>query len=187
VTALRDSTRALLNALMGAAAGVPAAPGFGLPGLTGAERPRGPWDVVTSAHAPDLPGDTFSFVALDDGTLVVDEDIPDGSATPLADAVERELRRPYEAVAVRRDDEDGLWRVAAVDVLVAPATPDDPSERVDLARVGGELSATVDGEEASPAAAPRGLLDLLAHLDGDAALTGERLDETTWVAQRWVL
>src|SRR6188472_1903755 len=149
---------------MGAGAGVPTAPGFGLPGLTGVEQPRGPWDAVTSAHAPDLPGDTFSFVAL-----------------------ERELRRPYEAVAVRRDDEDGLWRIAAVDVLIAAAAPDDASERVDLARVGGEVTATVDGDEADPDRAPRGLLDLLAHLDGDAALTGERLDETTWVAQRWAL
>src|SRR6187200_2357860 len=133
---------------MGLGVGVPTAPGFDLPGLTGVEQARGPWDVVTSAHAPDLPGDTFSFVALEDGTLVVDDDVPDGSATQLADAVERELRRPYEAVAVRRDDEDGLWRIAAVDVLVAVATPDDSSERVDLARVGGEVSATVDGEEA---------------------------------------
>jgi hypothetical protein len=31
------------------------------------------------------------------------------------------------------------------------------------------------------------LLDLLALLDGDAALTAERLDETTWVAQWWAL
>ena len=172
---------------MGLVAGVPTAPGFDLPGLTGFGRPGGPWDVVTSAHAPDLVGDTFSFVALADGTLVVDDDVPEGSATPLAEAVERELGRPYEAVAVRRKDEDGLWQVAAVDVLVSPAATSDLSERVDLARVGEEVSATVDGEESAPDAAPGGLLDLLAHLDGDAALTAERLDEGTWVAQRWAL
>jgi hypothetical protein len=184
---VRDSTRSLLDALMGFAAGVPTAPGFDLPGLTGVARSRGPWDVVTSAHAPDLRGDTFSFVALADGTLVVDDDVPEGSGTPLAEAVERELQRPYEAVAVRREDEDGLWRIAAVDVLVAAAAPGDPSERVELARVGGEVTATVDGEEASVDAAPAGLLDLFAQLEGDAALTAERLDETTWVAQRWDL
>ena len=172
---------------MGFAAGVPTAPGFELPGLTGVARSRGPWDVVTSAHAPDLPGDTFSFVALADGTLVVDDDVPEGSGTPLAEAVERELQRPYEAVAVRREDEDGLWRVAAVDVLVAPAAPDDPSERVDLARVGDEVAAAVDGDESVAGVAPAGLLDLLAQLEGDAALTAERLDEVTWVAQRWDL
>jgi hypothetical protein len=183
---VRDSTRSLLDGLMGLAAGVPGARGVDLPGLSGFEQPRGPWDVVTSAHASDLPGDTVSFVALEDGTLVVDDEIPDGSATPLADAVEQELGPPYEAVAVRRDDEDGLWRVAAVNVLVASADSGD-LERVDLARIGGEVTATVDGEEAPKDAAPRGLLDLLDHLDGDAALTAERLDETTWVARRWAL
>jgi hypothetical protein len=183
---VRDSTRVLLDALMGTVAGVPATPGFGLPGLTGVEQPRGPWDVVTSAQAPELPGDTVSFVALEDGTLVVDGDIPDGSATPLADAVEKELQPPYEAVAVRREDDDGVWRVAGVRVLVAPAEP-GAAERVDLARVGGEVTATVDGVEAPEPAAPRGLLDLLEHLEGDVALTAERLDEATWVAQRWAL
>ncbi len=171
---------------MGAVADVPTAPGFGLPGLTGVEQPRGPCDVVTTAHAPELPGDTVSFVALADGTLVVDEDIPDGSATPLADALEHELEPPYEAAAVRREDEDGLWRVAALNVLVTPAEPGD-GERVDLARIGEEVTATVDGADAPEGAAPRGLLDLLAQLEGDAALTAERLDETTWVARRWVL
>lgn len=183
---MRDSTRALRDALMGVVAGVPTAPGFGLPGLTGVERPRGPWDVVSTAHAPELPGDTVSFVALSDGTLVVDSDIPDGSAAPLADAVEEELGPPYEAVAVRREDEADIWRVAATRVLVAPAEPGGP-DRVDLARVDGKVAATVDGDEAAVDAVSEGLLDLLAHLEGDAALTAERLDETTWVAQRWAL
>ena len=171
---------------MGAVAGVPTLPGFGLPGITGAEQPRPPWDVVTAADAPGLTGDTVSFVALGDGTLVVDDDIPDGSATPLADAVEKELGPPYEAAGVRREDEGGLWRVAAVSVLIAPAEPGD-TERVELARVGGEISATIDGTEAPAGSAPPGLLELLDGLDGDAALTAERLDETAWVAQRWAL
>ncbi len=183
---MRDSTRTLFDGLMGAFAGVQTSPGFGLPGLTGSEQARGPWDVVTTAHAPELPGETLSFVALDDGTLVVDDDVPDGSVTPVAEAVEKELQPPYEAAAVRRDDEDGLWRVAAVAVLVAPADPGEV-QRVELARVGGEVSATVDGAEAPAGSAPAGLLGLLAHLDGDAALTAERLDEVTWVAQRWAL
>jgi hypothetical protein len=184
---VRDGSRLLLTALSGAA-GVPAlgTPGLGLPGVTGFERPRGPWDAVASAHAPDLPGDTLSFVALEDGTLVVDDDVPDGSVTPLAEAIEKELAPPYEAAAVCREDEDGIWRVAAVRVLLAPAGPDD-AEHVELAHVGGELTATIDGAEAPSGSAPRGLLDLLEDLDGDAALTAERLDETTWVARRWAL
>ena len=171
---------------MGVVAGVPTPPGFGLPGITGAEQPRPPWDVVTAADAPELTGDTVSFVALGDGTLVVDDDIPDGSATPLADAIEKELEPPYEAAGVRREDEGGIWRVAAVAVLIAPAEP-GVTERVELARVGGDVSATIDGAEAAAGSAPPGLLELLDGLDGDAAVTAERLDETTWVAQRWAL
>lgn len=171
---------------MGAAGGIPTAPGFGLPGLTGVERPPAPWDTVTAARAPEVPGETLSFVALGDGTLVVDDDIPDGSATPLAEAVEQELAPPYEAAAVRREDEDGLWRVAAVGVLIAPAGPGG-AERVELARVGDVVTATIDGVDADAAVAPRGLVDLLGGREGDAALTAERLDEATWVAQRWAL
>ena len=37
---------------------------MGLPGLTGVERPRGPWDSLMTAHAPDLTGSELTFVAL---------------------------------------------------------------------------------------------------------------------------
>jgi hypothetical protein len=185
---VRDGTQRLLFGLTGALAGVPAVvtPGLELPGVTGVARPRGPWDVVTTADAPELPGDTLSFVALVDGTLVVDQDVPDGSVTPVAVAVEAQLEPPYEAVAVRRPDEEGIWRVAASRVSIAPAEPGGP-DRVELARVDGELTATIDGTETTADSAPRGLLDLLAHIAGDAALTAERLDETTWVTHRWAL
>ena len=171
---------------MGFTTGVPTAPGFDLPGLTGVARSGGPWDAVTSVNAPELPGDRLSFVALEDGTLVVDDAVPDGSVTPVAEAVERQLEPPYEAVAVRHPEEDGVWRVAALRVSIAPAEPGG-ADRVELARVDGEVTATIDGTASTPDTAPRGLLDLLDHLDGDAALTAERLDETTWVAQRWAL
>jgi hypothetical protein len=183
---VRDSTRSLLNGLMGLAVGVPTAPGFDLPGLTGVAQAQGPWDAVTTATAAELPGDTLSFVALEDGTLVVDDDVPDGSVTPVAEAVERHVEPPYEAAAVRHPDEDGIWRVAASRVSIAPAEPGG-ADRVELARVGDELTATIDGTESAPGSAPRGLLDLLAQAEGDAALTAERLDETTWVARRWAL
>jgi hypothetical protein len=104
----------------------------------------------------------------------------------VAVAVEAQLEPPYEAVAVRRPDEEGIWRVAASRVAIAPAEPGGP-DRVELARVDGELTATIDGTETTADSAPRGLLDLLAHIAGDAALTAERLDETTWVAHRWAL
>jgi hypothetical protein len=187
---VRDSARRLLEALTGTVTGAPSppevegAPGFGLPGLTGAERPRGPWDAIATARAPELPVDRVTFVALADSTLVVDGDVPDGSLTPLAEAIEAELAPPYEAAAVR--DEEGVWAVAAHSVLIAAAEAGG-DETVELARVGDELTVKVDGVDVPAGSAPRGLLELLDADDGDAALTAERLDETTWVAERWAL
>ena len=81
----------------------------GEPGIHGVPRARR-WDAVVAAHAPELHGDTVHFVALGDGSLVVDEDQPDDALTPLADALETRLAPPYRAEAVRRDG--SLWGVA---------------------------------------------------------------------------
>ena len=78
-------------------------------GVHGVPRARR-WDVVATVQV-ELPGDGVHFVALPDGTLIVNEDVPDGSLTPLADAIEGTLNAPYRAEAVRR--EDGVWAVGA--------------------------------------------------------------------------
>jgi hypothetical protein len=83
-------------------------------GIHGVPRAR-QWDVVASVRV-ELPGDEVHFAALPDGTLVVDEDVPDGSLTPLAEAIEVTLNPPYRAEAVRR--EDGVWAVAAIRIRV---------------------------------------------------------------------
>ena len=71
------------------------------------------------------------FTALPDGTLIVDEDVPDGSLTPLAEAIEMTLNPPYRAEAVNR--EDGVWAVAAsrIQVRAFPETEDDELELVE--------------------------------------------------------
>ena len=183
---MRASALNLLASLAGGSTEVPAleAAGFGMPGLTGVERARGPWDVLTTADAPALTGSELTFVALTDGTLVVDADVPDGSVSPLADALEQELGPPYEAAAVR--NESGTWTVAAHAVLIAPAGPAD-ADTAELARVDGVVTARLDDSDVDARTAPPGLLALLDFVDGDAALTAERLDEATWVAQRWAL
>ena len=71
-------------------------------GVHGVPRARR-WDVVASARA-ELPVDEVHFAALPDGTLIVDEDVPDGSLTPLAEAIEVTLNPPYRAEAVKRED-----------------------------------------------------------------------------------
>ena len=101
----------------------------GEPGIHGVPRARR-WDAVVAANAPDLRGDTIHFVALADGTLVVEEDEPDGALTPLADAIEARLAPPYRAEAVRRDG--ALWGVAGrrIAVVSEPGLVGDEAELV---------------------------------------------------------
>ena len=98
-------------------------------GVHGVARPR-VWDVVASTEA-ELPGEQVHFVALPDGTLVVEEDVPDGSLVPLAEAVEPSLTPPYRAEGVRRDG--SLWAVGAkrIEVRAFPSHDEDELELVE--------------------------------------------------------
>ena len=100
---------------------------FGEVALHGVPRPR-QWDTVASAEA-ELPGAEVHFTALPDGTLVVEEDVPDGSLSPLADAIEAGLDPPYVAEAVRR--EDGVWAVGAKRIRVREF-PDHEGDDLEL-------------------------------------------------------
>src|SRR6267378_3361080 len=64
-------------------------------GLTygAAARPR-IWDLVTPAEAPELNAQRYGFATVPDGSLIVDDDC-DEDLSPLADAVESELKPPY--------------------------------------------------------------------------------------------
>jgi hypothetical protein len=99
-------------------------PGFdgerrGEPGIHGVPRSR-KWDAVVTADAPQLKGDSVHFAALEDGTLVVDEDEPDASLVPLADAIESTIPPPYRAEGVRRGP--STWAVAASRIQIVRAT-----------------------------------------------------------------
>lgn len=101
------------------------------------------WDVVASARA-ELPLDEVHFAALPDGTLIVEEDVPDGSLTPLAEAIEATLNPPYRAEAVKREDE--VWAVAATRIRVRefPETEDDELEFVEDGNV--VIGSRLDGD-----------------------------------------
>ena len=58
-----------------------------IPGVMGVGGGR-TWDAVVATHAPALTGDRVTFVTLDDGTLIVNENIPDGALSPVADQLE---------------------------------------------------------------------------------------------------
>lgn len=181
---MRDRTRDALRALFGASAGgFLAAPpgldgstGLGLVGITGAPRPRNPWDAIVSVVAPSLPGETLVFHALPDGTLVVDEDVPAGSVAPLADAVERSVQPPYRAEAVRHDAD--VWAVAArrVEMLDLPGVQGD---ELVASRVGDQVDLSVDCVGVHP---PEILRAALAAHPGDVAIVAERIDGALWSA-----
>lgn len=84
------------------------------------------------------------FVALADGTLVVEEDEPDDALTPLADAVESRLAPPYRAEAVRRDG--ALWGVAGRRITVV-SEPGLVGEEAELVLSSSGWTLTVDGEK----------------------------------------
>ena len=95
----------------------------------GVHRPR-QWDTVASATS-ELPGDEVHFTALPDGTLLVEEDVPDGSLASLAEAVEATVPPPYRAEGVRRSDR--VWAVAAkrIEVRAFPGHGEDELELVE--------------------------------------------------------
>jgi hypothetical protein len=105
-----------------------------LVGIHGVARPR-EWDAVATVKAPGLGAERIAFVALPDGSLILEEG-PDGDLEPLAAAVEATISPPYRAEAIARDDQH--WGVAAnrIDVLELPEVAD-----------GEELTLTVHGEQ----------------------------------------
>jgi hypothetical protein len=101
------------------------------------------WDVVASARA-ELPGEEVHFFALPDGTLVVDEEVPDGSLAPLAEAVELTLDPPYRAEGVKQ--EDGVWAVGANRIRVR-AFPEAEEDEVEIVEDGSiVIGRRLDGD-----------------------------------------
>jgi hypothetical protein len=148
-------------AALGAGAAIPGVMGVG-PGRT--------WDAVVAAHAPSLTGDRATFVALEDGTLIVNEDVPDGSLAPLADAIEEMLGPPYRAAAARGDSDS--WTAVAESVLIVKL-PDVGGDEVELTVVDGERTLTV-GDEQTDRELPA--LDALAREHEAVAIRAERVD-----------
>lgn len=135
------------------------------------------WDAVVSAVAEDLPGDEVHFVALPDGTLVVDEDVPDESLAPLADAAEDQVEPPYRAEAVRRGKR--VWAVAVRRVDVVEVPEDVHGDSLELAVHGGERALVVGG---MPTFLRLPSLERLAAERGldEYVIRGERVDDSLW-------
>ena len=102
----------------------------------------GEYDAVVAVHAPGIPGTSVEFATLPSGDVIVDSEQGDADLSPLADAVERQVKPPYRVVA--RRGEDGMWSVAArgIDVLEVDFAGGDA---IELASVDGHVDLKVDG------------------------------------------
>ena len=145
------------------------AAGSAIPGVMGVG-PGRTWDAVAAAQAPELPGDGVTFFALDDGTLIVSEDIPDGALSPVADALEETVAPPYRAAAAR--NEGHMWTAVAESVRIVELQGAEADE-IDLTVVDGERTLTV-GDEVTIRTLPA--LDALADEHDSVALHAERVD-----------
>ncbi|HEU5064413.1 MAG TPA: hypothetical protein VFT86_00800 [Gaiellaceae bacterium] len=134
------------------------------------------WDAVASAQAPDLPGEGLEYVALADGTFVVDEDVPEGSLSPLADALESQISPPYHGYAFWQQDD--VWAVAAKRVQVVEVPEDVPGDEVELTVNDGVRSTVVDGEESG--AELSSLETFASQQFGSFVLRASRLDDLLW-------
>jgi hypothetical protein len=156
-------------------------PHFGMPhafeqvAVTGLQRLR-EWDATATTDAPGLEGDEVSFVALPDGSLVVDEEAGDAPLAPLADAIEQQLRPPYRAHGVRRHTE--VWAVAAKQIEVVELRPDVEGDELELVSRGGERSLSVDGGRTF-GSVPQ-LEQLAASRSPEYVLHASRLDGSLW-------
>jgi hypothetical protein len=83
--------------------------------------------------ASELPGAEVHFTSLPDGTLLVEEDVPDGALSPFADAIEASINPPYYAEGVRRDD--AVWAVGAKRIQVR-SYPDHEEDELELVEDG---------------------------------------------------
>jgi hypothetical protein len=128
------------------------------------------YDAVAAADAADAEGETARFVGLEDGSLVVEDG--EGDLTPLADAIERELGRPYRAVAVRRGETQ--WAVAGHRLRVLEL-PEPGGDEVELVLRGGEKTLVVDGNRSFGT-----FPELEALAPGDAVIRAARIDGTLW-------
>jgi hypothetical protein len=138
-------------------------------------RPR-QWDAVGMAEAPELAGDQVEFTALPDGTLLVEDDLPEGALVPVAEVVEQAVAPPYRARAVRRDGD--LWAVAANGIDVVQVPEEIPGDTVSLAVQGGERTLLVDERpawESIPTLEAYG-----AAVHAEFVLSAERLDGELW-------
>jgi hypothetical protein len=144
-----------------------------LVGIHGLARQR-EWDAVVTADAPEVDGSEVEFVALPDGSLLVEREEGDAALEPLAAAVEDRLAVPYRARGVRQTET--LWAVSARKIDVARF--EAAGETIELTQTQDGRALRVDGMPSFESVPP---LERLGEAAGSAyAIQAERLDADLW-------
>jgi hypothetical protein len=149
-------------------------PRWGTVGIHGIHRFR-EWDALVRVEGVELDVDEVTFVALGDGTLVVDDD-EDADLSAFARAIEAELPPPYRAQAVRAEGD--AWTVAAEAIELVELSRELEGDRIELTVREGERSLTVDG---APAFGSLPELERLGEARGDDfVVRATRVDGDLW-------
>lgn len=145
-------------------------------GITGLARQR-EWDVVATTEGPGAAGDEVEFVALPDGTIVVETAAGDVDPDTLAGALAPSIDAPYRAVAIRRED---LWAIGARAIDVVRLEPSPDADDLELTWDGSILALVSDRMPADPGRAAA--LERLARdrQQGSYAARAHRLADDLW-------
>jgi len=146
-------------------------PHWGEVGIHGLHRQR-EWDVLRTVEAPELAGEELWFVALPDGSTILE--VGEDDPGPLAAAVG--LEPPFRAHAIRRTGAG--WVVAASRIEVVALDDDPGGSSLELAWNGAERTVRIDG---TPTLAGIPELERLgASRHSTFVVTATRLDATLW-------
>jgi hypothetical protein len=144
-------------------------------GITGLARGR-EWDAVATLRASGPPADDVVFVALPDGTFVVESaDVLDPA--PFAAALRESIAPPYRALAVRRPE---LWAVGAVAIAVERLDPSPRGDELQLTWDGSRFELTIDGVPADPAQASGLQRVASGRVEGAYAAHAHRVRDDLW-------
>jgi hypothetical protein len=144
-------------------------------GITGLQRQR-EWDAVATAELDGIPGEEIEFVALPDGTFVVESD-RSADPTPFADALGDDVARPFRALAVRRPE---VWAVGAVSIEVERLDPDPRGTELELTWNESTLELTIDDVPAEPTRAEALRRIAASRVTGAYAAHAHRLRDDLW-------
>src|SRR5437763_10642969 len=120
--------------------------------LTTQSQPKRPREIFATVDAPELAANGYTFAALGDGALIVDDS--DTDVSDLADAVEDQLAPPYRASATRQSDR--VWVVTAWPIDVEQLAVE--GTELELSSVGGVQTFIVDGQSIDASRVPSKLV-----------------------------